>query len=231
MGILPARAAKASNPDASARRAGAVHVILLGDSILDNAAYVGRDPDVRRQTADLLPNGGQATLVARDGAVIANVSGQLRDIPDDATHLVISVGGNDALRASSVLESRANSVAGALDSLTAVAEIFASDYAAMLDEAGSRKLPTAICTIYEPRFPDERRRRAAAAGLALLNDRITREAFARGHTLIDLRLICDRDEDFANAIEPSAHGGAKIARAIMRFATAAQHSAVVFSNK
>jgi hypothetical protein len=37
-------------------------------------------------------------------------------------------------------------------------------------------------------------------------------------TLIDLRLVCDEDTDFANPIEPSVHGGAKIARVIAGFA-------------
>ena len=45
------------------------------------------------------------------------------------------------------------------------------------------------------------------------------EAFARDLTLIDLRLICESDSDFANPIEPSIAGGAKIARAIAQFAT------------
>jgi hypothetical protein len=36
----------------------------------------------------------------------------------------------------------------------------------------------------------------------------------RGLPLIDLRLICNDDADFANPIEPSVQGGAKIAAAI-----------------
>jgi len=52
--------------------------------------------------------------------------------------------------------------------------------------------------------------------LKLFNDLIVREAFARGVPLIDLRLICDRDEDYANPIEPSSVGGEKIARAVVR---------------
>ena len=52
----------------------------------------------------------------------------------------------------------------------------------------------------------------------LLNDCIMREAFANDVSLIDLRLICDSDLDFANPIEPSVHGGAKIARAVAEFA-------------
>jgi hypothetical protein len=52
--------------------------------------------------------------------------------------------------------------------------------------------------------------------LKLFNDLIIREAFARGVPLLDLRLICDRDEDYANPIEPSLKGGKKIAAAIHR---------------
>jgi len=71
--------------------------------------------------------------------------------------------------------------------------------------------PTALCTIYEPRYPDPRVQRLAVTGLALFNDVITRAAFAHGLPVLDLRLICDNDADFANPIEPSAQGGDKIA--------------------
>jgi hypothetical protein len=49
------------------------------------------------------------------------------------------------------------------------------------------------------------------SALALFNDRITRAAFSRGLPLIDLRLICNEEGDYANPIEPSVQGGAKIA--------------------
>jgi hypothetical protein len=48
----------------------------------------------------------------------------------------------------------------------------------------------------------------------VFNDCITRAAFSRGLPVIDLRLICDQDEDYANPIEPSVRGGEKIAAAI-----------------
>jgi hypothetical protein len=67
------------------------------------------------------------------------------------------------------------------------------------------------------RFPEPAIRRAAATALTALNDAITREAFARNVDCIDLRILCDDDRDFANPIEPSVHGGAKIARAILGF--------------
>jgi hypothetical protein len=81
-----------------------IHIILLGDSVFDNAAYVDRNPDVVRQLGQMLPQGRKATLLARDGAVISEIGSQLRGLPSDATHLVISVGGNDALHESGVLE-------------------------------------------------------------------------------------------------------------------------------
>jgi hypothetical protein len=52
------------------------------------------------------------------------------------------------------------------------------------------------------------------SGIALFNDCITRAAFCRHVPLIDLRLICTEAADYANPIEPSVRGGAKIARAI-----------------
>src|SRR3712207_3492707 len=75
-------------------------VVLLGDSIFDNAAYVAGAPDVVRQVGQRLPQGSKATLAAVDGSKIGGVRRQLRSVPADATHLVLSVGGNDALGSS-----------------------------------------------------------------------------------------------------------------------------------
>src|SRR5437763_7003051 len=79
------------------------HVVLLGDSIFDNAAYVPGRPPVVEQLRRALPAGWRATLLAVDGHTTADVAGQLARLPADATHLVVSVGGNDALGASAVL--------------------------------------------------------------------------------------------------------------------------------
>jgi hypothetical protein len=160
---------------------------------------------------------------------MADVPAQLRATGAGATHLAISIGGNDALLQSGVLDEGARSMAEALEKLAAVRESFQLGYAGMLEEVLSRRLPTAVCTIYEPRYPERRLRRLAVTALTLLNDVITREAFARGATLLDLRLICDRDEDFANPIEPSAGGGAKIAQAILNFVQGAQPTSSVIA--
>src|SRR5580704_3369076 len=68
------------------------HVILLGDSIFDNERYVPDRPPVIEQVRRALPAGWQATLLAVDGHMTEDVANQLKRLPADATHLVVSVG-------------------------------------------------------------------------------------------------------------------------------------------
>lgn len=189
------------------------HIILLGDSIFDNGVYVPGEPDVVTQLCGRLPEGWTATLLAVDGAATGSVAAQVSRIPADATHLVVSVGGNDALGESHILGSGARTVGEAVLMLADAQERFARKYSEMLRSVLSAELPTALCTIYDTpsSAPNHRAIRTA---LSLFNDVITRAAFREGLPLIDLRLICDEDEDYANPIEPSARGGAKIAAAI-----------------
>ncbi|HZF95041.1 MAG TPA: SGNH/GDSL hydrolase family protein [Allosphingosinicella sp.] len=193
------------------------HIVLLGDSIFDNAAYVRGGPDVVRQLRDALSEGWRATLCAVDGATTGSVPPQLAGMPRDATHLVLSVGGNDALGASGLLYAPSRSVADAVATLAEVQDAFEAAYARMLEKVLALGLPTALCTIYDtPSFaPDHR---VIKTALSLFNDRITRAAFSRGLPLVDLRLICSDDADYANPIEPSTTGGAKMAAAIARLA-------------
>ncbi|HYP49736.1 MAG TPA: hypothetical protein VEQ34_02255, partial [Pyrinomonadaceae bacterium] len=81
------------------------HVVLLGDSIFDNKSYVGAGgKDVVAHLREAIPADWRATLKAVDGSVTGNVSRQLSDVPETATHLIISVGGNDALMNTDVLQ-------------------------------------------------------------------------------------------------------------------------------
>jgi hypothetical protein len=193
------------------------HIVLLGDSIFDNHAYVPDGTDVVHQLRNRLPPGTLATLAAVDGSRISGVRQQLKLLPADATHLVISAGGNDALHYEGVLDEKVRSVGEALEKLATLREQFVEDYRAMLDEVRSLGLPAAACTIYDARFPDAKRQRVASIGLTIFNETITREVSARGLALIDLRLVCGAEEDLANPIEPSVIGGAKIASVVAAF--------------
>jgi lysophospholipase L1-like esterase len=129
------------------------HIVLLGDSIFDNAAYVAGGPDVVRQLREILPAGWRATLNALDGAVIADVPQQLKKLPRDATHLVLSIGGNDALGDAGLLEHKVASMAEALELLTQVRERFRSAYARMLDQALQSRLPLAVGAFPRAGYP------------------------------------------------------------------------------
>lgn len=195
------------------------HIILLGDSIFDNGVYVSGGPDVVRQVRDIVPEGWQATLLAVDGAVTSGVASQLKRMPADATHLVVSVGGNDALGYSFLLGESVRSVGEGVAVLGEAQSRFAGEYRQMIEGVLALGLPTAVCTIYDtpPSAPNHRIIRTA---LALFNDEISRAAFSLGLPLIDLRLICNEEGDYANPIEPSVQGGAKMAAAILAYARA-----------
>jgi GDSL-like Lipase/Acylhydrolase family len=190
------------------------HLILLGDSILDNAAYVRGGPAVIDQVRGLLPAGWRATLLAVDGSRIEDVHGQLRRLPEDASHLVLSVGGNDLLTVASVLGRPAGTVGQGMLMLADIRARFADDYAGLLRALAETGRPTLVCTVYEPPFPDATLRRAAAAALGLFDDTIVRAARVTGVPVLELRAICSEDADFANPIEPSTAGGEKIARSL-----------------
>jgi hypothetical protein len=197
---------------------GSRHIVLLGDSILDNEAYVEPGGSVVEQLRLLLPTGDRATLLARDGAVLASVEKQLAMLPEDASLLVISAGGNDALRSTSVLEEPAETVGNAVIELRRIQQQFALSYQSMLDVAPRPSIPVALCTIYDIQFEDAPMREAGNAALCLLNDVITRAAVARRLPVLDLRVIFSEPEDYANAIEPSAQGAAKLAKNILTLA-------------
>ncbi|NKX49308.1 SGNH/GDSL hydrolase family protein [Arthrobacter deserti] len=189
------------------------HVVLLGDSIFDNKAYARGGPDVVTQQREELPPGWNATLLAVDGDVASGVIRQLRSLPPEATHLVVSAGGNDALGFAYLLQQPAGSVAEALGILSSAQDQFAAGYASMMEAVCGRGLPAAVCTIYDT--PEsEPNQKVIKTAAAIFNDCITRAAFSRGVSLIDLRLVCYEVGDYANPIEPSSQGGRKIARAI-----------------
>jgi hypothetical protein len=190
------------------------HLILLGDSILDNAAYVPGRPAVIDQVRNRLPPGWRATLCARDGCVIDDVHRQLERIPDDASHLVISAGGNDVLQEIGILQEPVETLGEGLRLLAGIRDQFEGDYRRLMRAVTERGLSTVICAIYNPCASDDVLQREAMTALCLFNDAIIGIAREFRLPVIDLRTVCTEISDYANAIEPSSAGGAKIARAI-----------------
>jgi lysophospholipase L1-like esterase len=195
------------------------HVVLLGDSIFDNGAYTGGKPDVLAQLLRVLPQGWTASLLARDGATTAIIPAQLARLPAAATHMVLSIGGNDALQRQGLLQARAGSVAEAISILGEAVAQFESAYRKVIEACIAHRLPLVICTIYNGNFPDASYRKLVRSAMALFDDAIIRAALDYELKAIDLRSVCAKPEDYANPIEPSSIGAAKIARAITAVVT------------
>jgi hypothetical protein len=58
------------------------HLVLLGDSIFDNAPYVPVGTHVQAQLQSMLAPRDRVSLLARDGAVLADVIGQVARLPE-----------------------------------------------------------------------------------------------------------------------------------------------------
>jgi hypothetical protein len=82
------------------------------------------------------------------------------------------------------------------------------------------RLPLTLCTIYNGGFPDGDFQRLVSTALMVFNDVILRVGIEFGLAVIDLRFMCSAPADYANPIEPSSVGGAKIARAILSLVSA-----------
>ncbi len=192
------------------------HLVLLGDSVFDNASYVAAGRATIHAFEAHVPPGWRVTLLAQDGSTIDEIGRQLMHLPSDATHVAVSTGGNDALRDAGILTERAGTVAEALWKVAHVASRFERRYVDMLRKVRARKAHTVVCTIYNANFGDAHLQQIAATALCVFNDAIIRSAWAASLPIVDLRTVCDEPEDYANEIEPSGRGGEKIARAVLR---------------
>ncbi len=199
------------------------HIILLGDSILDNAPYVTPRPEcVLHQVRAA---GCRATLRARDGAVMSHVRDkqlQLR-LPLDATVLVLSIGGNNGLRALARMQH------APWTTLTSFFGDFRREYEELVDHVLlSQELPLVLCTIYQPQFRETHGWLVQAVvdvGVRLMNRAIRGAAEAHGLAVLDLWAIFTRREDYANAIEPGIPGGHKLVRNLVQLLRDGAHRA------
>ena len=191
------------------------HIVLLGDSMLDNAKYVAKGQSVAELLRGLVSEDWRVTLKAVSGAVVNDVmEKQLVQIPDDTSHIVLSVGGNNALQwAREWFEKPTETIGSAVRALCSPVGGFTSQYEALVRQMLLRKTPVIVCTIYDsvPDFDP-----AELLGLSFFNDTITRIALRNELPLIDLRSLCDERTDYCSQspIEPSEKGGHKIASAI-----------------
>jgi GDSL-like Lipase/Acylhydrolase family len=191
------------------------HLALLGDSIFDNAQYTSGGPDVASQVRRLLPSAWDVSLLAVDGSTTLNIPDQMQRLPKGSTHLVLSVGGNNALTEASRLGISFFNFPGtptskALDSLADISADFEAQYRSAVDVCLRPGLPLGVCTIYNGCFPDKAYQRIASLALAVFNDVILRVAIERDLPVIDLRLICTDPQTMRTPSNPRRSGERKL---------------------
>lgn len=187
------------------------HVVLLGDSIFDNGSYVPPGHAVIDQLRASLPDRWQATLLAVDGALVADVHEQIDRLPADATHLILSCGGNNALDHLLMVAHPVHTAGEGLALFDGIRQKFRAEYDALLSRLLDLERPLAVCTVYDT-VPDLHGSMLAA--LSLFNELILRLAIGRRIPILDLRLVFDASSDYSelSSIEPSASGGTKLVR-------------------
>jgi len=179
------------------------YVILMGDSVLNNANYVSSGKSV----ADILKTKTNNILnVAKDGATINDLYNQLEQIPIDLnkeeTYIFISAGGNNILNNH-----------GQLDDLE-IKHLFNSytDFLkALRVKLGSVKIN--IMNLYLPANP---RYQSYKQSIDKWNQLINQNSSKIGemYNVINLNNLLKTPEDFVYDIEPSELGSEKIANLI-----------------
>lgn len=159
----------------------------------------------------------KATLLAEDGAVLAGLASQLDQVPADATHLILSIGGNDLLAKTSILSQRCDSVQHGLSKLQLVMSDLEQRYETgirtVLERFPRQRL--LLCSVYtgcyRPFGNTKYQQEAINVAVAIFADIIVRVAHRLALPVLDFRRFMTEPGDFANPIEPSSQGAAKIA--------------------
>lgn len=189
-------------------------LLLLGDSILDNAPYTHPAPDTTTHLQRLLASEWTVRRLAQDGATMRGLRLQLDALDYRPDVAVLSIGGNDLVPYIEIIERPATSAAEVLAELLAIADGFHLQYEAAARSVMERSARTVLCTIYEVPLQPPMAGTLARVPLGLVNDRILRIGAELGLEVLELRRVCTDVEDFVLEIEPSAQGAEKIARAI-----------------
>jgi hypothetical protein len=178
-------------------------IILLGDSVLNNAVYVPPDQSVE---AYLKQKTNNLFNYAQDGATILDVYGQLEKISKQfnksTSYVFISVGGIDILNKSQPLTE---------EQITLLFKQYMD-----LIKAIRQKLPSINISILNLYLPSDPRYEIYKSTIEKWNMLINQSSNKIGemYNVIDLFSILDNANDFINEIEPSSIASQKIANVI-----------------
>jgi lysophospholipase L1-like esterase len=146
-----------------------------------------------------------------------------------ADHIILSAGGNDALQHVDLLEAVTGvTTRDVLVRLWSIREEFRRSYAALLECLALARRPVLVLTVYNPCFHahgfEAAYQQAAESAVSIINDVIQQEGRRRSFDVLELRTLFHDRADYANPIEPSARGGAKLARCMSDWVTGSRPS-------
>ena len=197
-------------------------VCLLGDSIIDNKVYVGRNELSVKEHLEAMSE-SMFNQIAVDGHTTKDVLNfQLNQLPKISTHKVLSIGGNDLLQQISFLKNKeALTTKEVMEQAVCKLAPIKKRYRTIVEKLSQDNSKLLLCTVYEGNLTDDLFYRdiafASQAMVSMLNDVIFSTAATFNVDVLELRNIFTTPEDYANPIEPSHFGGKKLASRIIEW--------------
>ena len=178
-------------------------IILLGDSVFDNRSYVGETDSIHY----LLDHHNiiKSTIIASDGAKIANLNNQLQSVKKDLLNkkitLFISVGGNDIYDYNKT------------DNCKDYVDKIFDKYTTIINNY-SFNCKLVLCNIYTP---TSEKNTTKAKCIKIWNNKLSEYCLQNSYTLFPLDSILNKPSDFTDKIEPSKTGGRKIVNELLTY--------------
>ena len=179
------------------------NIILIGDSMLNNSAYVSADQSV----PDLLSNelkGNTVYNFAKDGSTINDCYAQLDKISlelnNSNTYIFVSCGGNNILNSRQRMDPNA------------ITNLF-DQYSELLTSIKTR-VPNASLYVLNLYFPVNAHYTSYHPVIVKWNT-LLEDNISLGYKLIQTNKLLVLEDDFTYNIEPSFKGGQKIVDAIV----------------
>ena len=213
-------------------------IYLLGDSIIDNAPYVQKnEKDVASHLNSMYKSSPQINIYNRavDGHTMKDLlDTQLSDEGlNEATNIVVSIGGNDLLgnlyflidamglyqgEESKVFQRTTTRNKSFEDTYFEIIKPMQQEYESVVANLSNYRAKLLLCTVYEGDLVDAGEFNdviySSKTMLSIFNDIVYRTAKKYNAEVLELRDIFVSPEDYANPIEPSHIGGGKLAKAI-----------------
>lgn len=197
------------------------HIVVIGDALRDLLPLRNESPDrLENLVMPQFPKPWKLSLILPEE--IARDRGRF-ELPRDASHVVVCLEGSRAIEASGLLQGRPASFQDALVALSFAADEFERMLEQLIDVARSSRLPTVVCTMFPPRHDDTDHQRAVSTALMVFNQRIMRQAIGARVPIVTLALVCDDDDDYADATNLSKSGLRKAANVIAGALLAGNH--------